>query len=435
MSIREWLGRSIGLKDGGFWSEFFGAPTYTDRPVTGTGAMSVAAYWACNRLLSQCGGILPAVLYQREADGSRKLVREHPTYDLIHTSPNAEMTAPEFWESVIACQNIDGNAYGFKQKVGGRTVGMDLIHPDTVKVDRRNGSGALRYQFTFRGDNHDVGTDDIVHFRGWGIGGDKGLSVIANARQSLAIAMAGDEVAGKMFANGNFASGFIQTNGGKILQPDQRDQFKTTLREFTSSRQAGNYMLLEGGFEFKPLTINPDDMEMLRTRGFSVEEICRWFLVPPFMIGHTEKNTSWGAGLEQQLIAFLTFALMPYLNRISKRIDKQLLTAEERAKGLYSEFLVEALLRADSAARAAFYSIMVNNGLYTRNEVRAKENLPKAPGGDLLTVQSALVPLESLPSLAAANGNSANNVRNALRAWLVEEAEKTHDGGSPSAVH
>lgn len=431
MSLKEWLGRALSLTDGAFWTSYFGGTTYTDRPVTAGGAMSVAAFWACNRLLSQCAGILPCVLYRREADGSRVLVRDNPVYDLIHTSPNSELTAPEFWESVVACQNIEGNGYGFKQRIGTRTVGMDLVHPDAVQVSRFNGTGELRYRFDLKGKSYDVGTEDMVHFRGWGIGGDKGLSVIANARQTLAIAMAGDEVAGKMFANGNIANGFIQTNQGKVLQKEQRDQFKTALQEFTSSRNAGNYMLLEGGFEFKPLTINPDDMEMLKSRGFSVEEICRWFLVPPFMIGHTEKNTSWGAGLEQQLIAFLTFALMPYLNRIAKRIDKHLLTPAERASGLYSEFLVEALLRADSAARAAFYSVMVNNGLYTRNEVRTKENLPKLPGGDILTVQSALVPLESLPKLAADGASDANRVRNALRQWLVMEAEKPQDADGP----
>lgn len=119
------------------------------------------------------------------------------------------------------------------------------------------------------------------------------------------------------------------------------------------------------------------------------------------------------------MIGFLTFALQPYLTRIEKAIRKQLLGAAERAQ-VFAEFNVEGLLRADSAARAAFYSIMVNNGIYTRNEVRGKENMAPIAGGDQLTVQSALVPLDQLGAAAS----SSEAAMNALRVALLG-----HNGG------
>jgi len=158
---------------------------------------------------------------------------------------------------------------------------------------------------------------------------------------------------------------------------------------------AGRPMVLEGGTKWQQLTINPEDAQMLQSRGFSVEEVCRFFGVPPHMVGHTQNSTSWGTGLEQQTLGFQKFTLRRRLKRIEQASEKQLLTPTERAEGITIEFNLEGLLRADSAARASFYATMVQNGIYTRNEVRALENMPPKPGADELTVQAQNVPVGS----------------------------------------
>src|SRR3546814_10042682 len=95
--------------------------------------------------------------------------------------------------------------------------------------------------------------------------------------------------------------------------------------------------------------------DLLESRAFSVEEICRFFGVPPFMVGHTEKSTSWGTGLEQQTLGFQKFTLRRRLKRIEQALEKQILTPRDRADGITIEFNLEGLLRADSSARADFY--------------------------------------------------------------------------------
>ncbi|WP_153887438.1 phage portal protein, partial [Acinetobacter baumannii] len=90
-------------------------------------------------------------------------------------------------------------------------------------------------------------------------------------------------------------------------------------------------------------------------------------------------QTKWGSGMEQEMQGFLTFTLRPWLVLIEQSMNKSLLTPAERLK-YYVEFSIEGLLRADSNTRAEFYSKMVNNGIYTRDEVREKENLPKRGG-------------------------------------------------------
>lgn len=144
---------------------------------------------------------------------------------------------------------------------------------------------------------------------------------------------------------------------------------------------------------YQGITLNPEDAQMLESRSFSIEEICRWFRVPPFMVGHTTKQSSWASSVEGMNLLFLTNTLRPMLVNIEQEISRCLLNGDE---DLFAEFSVEGLLRADSAGRAAYYTTALQNGWMSRNDVRRLENLPPIEGGDIYTVQLNLTPLEDL---------------------------------------
>jgi HK97 family phage portal protein len=178
--------------------------------------------------------------------------------------------------------------------------------------------------------------------------------------------------------------------------------------KYREAVSAGRPLILNNGMTWHALSINPDDAQMLESRAFSVEEICRFFGVPPFMIGHTEKSTSWGTGIEQQTLGFQKFTLRRRLKRIEQALEKQLLTPKDRAEGVTIEFNIEGLLRADSQARAQFYGRMTAIGAMTINEVRAYENLPPVEGGDVPRIQMQNVPItDAGNSLAGDQSNAA----------------------------
>ena len=152
-------------------------------------------------------------------------------------------------------------------------------------------------------------------------------------------------------------------------------------------------MVLDRDMAWEQLSINPDDAQMLESRSFSVEEICRFFSVPPHMIGHTSKSTSWGTGIEQMTIGFVQFTLRERLKNIESTLEKQLLTPVERAEGMRIEFNIEGLLRGDSKTRAEVHASALQNGWRTINEVRAIENLPPVEGGDTPRMQMQNVPI------------------------------------------
>lgn len=375
-------------------------------------ALSLSAAWACIRLLSETSGTLPLPLYKKVDHDTRVVADAHPLYGLLHDSPNAWQTAAEFWEGQVAQVCGWGNAFSEQKFIGSRLVALEPLPPIT-RVSR-DGNGGLRYGGSDRGKAFSLPADKIFHIRGFGFGGDVGLSPVSHAWQTLRGAIAAEDAAVQFMEGGLQVAGFAKEGPTGKSNAAQRKELMDLFAEFMGSKASGKVMPLPNGWDYQALTMNPEDAQLIEARGFSVEQVCRIYRVPPFMVGHTQNSTSWGSGLEQQNIGFLTYSLRPYLVRIEQAVKKQLLRPEERANH-YAEFVLEGLLRADSAGRAALYASGGQNGWMSRNEIRRRENLPPAPGGDVLTVQSNLLPIDQI---GAATSAPAEQVRSAFASWL-----------------
>lgn len=410
-SLAGWIGRTIGLRDSNFWQSFLSAGSSSGKSVTVEKALQLSAVWSCVRLLAETIATLPLNFFERDGE-ERKAATDHPLYELLHNQPNADMTSVEFWEMVMACLLLRGNAFVEIDRIGKRIASLTPLLPERMSITRRSdGSPKFTYNDDQTGKTREIAETDMWHIKGFGIGGLLGLSPVSYARETLGSAMAADEASGKIFANGMRPSGLLSME--QILNAKQREEVRESLAgQFAGSMNTGKMMVLEAGMKFQQITMNPEDAQMLETRSFNIEEICRWFRVPPVLIGHNSQTT-WGSGIEQIIIGFLTFSLTPWFRRIEMSIRRSLLAPGERNR-FFAEFSAEGLLRADSSARAAFFSTMAQNGGMTRNEFRKKENLPPLPGGDILTVQSNLVPLDQLGKADIGQGAA----KSALRQWL-----------------
>ncbi|MCZ8086264.1 MAG: phage portal protein [Brevundimonas sp.] len=387
-----YLARSIGLTDPRLYRALGSVPTSSGETVNTTSVLGLAAAWACVNLLAGTIASLPLMVY-RTRGGARTVASDHPLYRILHDSPNADQTALDFWEFVCASLELHGNAYAEVVRArNGRIIALGVpITPELVTV-RRLDSGALEYEWVDQGRRIITGQDRVLHIRGFGGNPLGGLSTLSAGRQSFGLAQAIERASGDTFRNGVRPSGLLKT--ADTLTIDQRKQAEELLQEkFAGAINAGRPMLLDRGMDWVQLSISPEDAQMLQSRAFSVEEVCRFFGVPPFMVGHTEKTTSWGTGLEQQTLGFQKFTLRRRLKRIEQALEKQLLSVADRLAGITIEFNLEGLLRADSAARASFYQLMLTNGVMTINEVRSLENLPPVEGGDEPRMQMQNVPI------------------------------------------
>lgn len=397
-SLTGWLGRRIGLNDGKFWSAWYGSSNFTGKVVTVNSALQLSAAWACIRLISETLSTLPMNVLQEQASGAKTVARNHNLQYLLHTQPNEYMSASVFWQVFIASMLLWGGAY-VQKHFSGKTVSiLEFLQPGCISWTRAaSGAVVWRYADPITGQARIIAESEMWFTPFFTIDGFTGLSPVRMGSNVFGGAIAADEASAQTFTNGMKSSGMVMVDA--VLKKEQRDEVRAHVKKVS---EEGGVFVFEKGADYKQLTMNPQDAELLQTRSFNVEEICRWYRTDPSLVGHGSKDSNWGTGLEEKMLWLVTMTLRPMAVRIEQAIRKDLFTPIERLT--YSaEFALEGLLRGDSKSRAAFYSQMTQNGVYTRDECRILENRePRGGNADVLTVQSNMLPIDKLGQQPAA---------------------------------
>jgi HK97 family phage portal protein len=372
-------------------------------------SLELSAVWACVWLIADTISTLPFNLNKRTGNNTwGKPFRSTPAYQVIGQQPNQYMTAPEFWQFMIASDLLWGNAYALKTvNANGDLIALQSLLPQFMVPYRRQDTGEMRYKYVPTGlmnePQQDWSLDQIFHMKDRSLDGLVGMSRIQYARNSLGISRAAEMGVSDTFRNGMKSGGFLMYD--RVMKPEQRKVVQESLQKFkTGGAESSGFMVLEAGMQFQTISMPPQDAQLLSTRQFGVEDVCRWFGVPPVLIGHAAAGvTSWGSGIEQLLLGFQSLTLRPYIRKLEASVVKSLLPPEQRAT-VYLTIDTNDLLGADSVARSTLYASAGQNGWMTRNEIRSMEDLPPMDGGDSLTVQSNLIPLDQLGQTPAQPG-------------------------------
>jgi HK97 family phage portal protein len=366
--------------------------TESGKTVNDQRAMKLSTVFACTRILTQTISCLPLIVYERDGD-SRKANADHYLNGLLRRSPNSVMTALSMRQAVTAQRVLWGNGYAIiKRNKQSVPIALLPVLPEKMQVKRD--TDRLTYHYDSSGGPRVYDQENILHLKGFGTDGVVGFSTLGHARESMGITASADQFAAKAFGSNGRPTGVLMMD--QTLNPEQRTNAKKIYEGL--SVDDSKLWLLEAGTKYEALSLPPDDLQMLESRSFQTSEIARFFGVPSHLINDTEKSTSWGSGIEQLTLGFLQYTIEPYLKEWESEIHRKLLSTTE-ARSIFVEHNVEGLLRSDSAGRASFLSTMVQNGLMTRNEGRAKENLPPKEGGDELTVQLNLTDIDQLPKV------------------------------------
>ena len=376
-----------------------GAPASSGYPVTDASAMRVSAVYACIAKIAGSIASLPLPMYERTTDGRQK-AENAPLWWLLNEQPHPQWTAASFWEWVIGCNCLRGDAFiQIQRGRGGEVTGLKPLHPDTVRVETSGEYLTYQVQPLKGGKAYGLHQDDMLHIPNLGFDGERSPSVIRHAAmQSIGIALAADDFSGKLYANGGMPKHLFQLEG----KPDEEQIAllqRTYAERYTGSSQLGKPMVLPKSIDFKELSMTAVDAELLESRKFQVIDIARAFGVPPHMIGATETTSSWGTGIEQQTIGFVKYTLQPYINRIEQELNRKLI----RTAKYFVEFNLDGLMRGDYKTRNEGYRIALGRagepGWMTINEVRRLDNLPPIEGGDQLWKPDSKVPSETPAAL------------------------------------
>ena len=369
--------------------EAFGATSsYSGQTVSVDGSLALVPVFSAVSRIAGAVGSMPMLVYRRTTDG-RERADNHRTWKLLHSQPNPEMAADEFWELLTGHLLLWGNAFvGKLRGPMGLVDELWPIRPSRVQVGKREDGS--RY---FILDGKDEHTEfDILHIRAFGTDGIVGLSPIQQARQQLGATLALEEFSGRFWDSSANPSGILVHPNR--LSEEAAERIKARWRaNHTGVRNAGGVAVLEEGMTWQSVGMPLEDAQFLETAKFSDVRVAQIFNLPPYMLGASSGDSLTYATTESQGIDFVRWTLNRWLTRIENSIlrDEGIFRQGER---IYPEFLREALLQADTKTRYEAYEVAVRTGWLTNPEIRVKENLPPADVPAGLELEAADVPVE-----------------------------------------
>lgn len=367
--------------------------------VTELTAMRVSAVYASINLIGGAIASLPLPIYERTLDGRQRA--EHDIWWMLNEQPHPAWSAATFWEYMAASKLLLGDSFARilrASPMSPRIIGFEPLHKTRVTPHRID-DGRLGYVYqTLDGKSIALDQDDMLHIPGPGFDGLTGMSQIRHAlRNPAGIALAADEYSAAFFKNGARPDFAIEVPGA--VNSDQQDMIRRTWSDrHGGASNAHLPALMVGGAKVHELTMNAEDAQLIDTRRFQVEDIARIFGVPPHMIGHTDKTSSWGTGVEQMSIGFVKYTLQRHLVKFEQEINRKVWPTRSR---YFVEFATAGLERGDYKSRNEGYRIALGRAgepaWMTVNEVRKLENLAPVPNGDTLAAAAPAAPKEPTP--------------------------------------
>lgn len=379
----------------GVWESFTGG---LGNAPSERAAMQVTAVSACVTLISGAISSLPMHVYRRSGDGDLTRDVNSDLWWILNEEFAPRWTASSGWAFLTASKLLHGDGFAeILRGRSGRVEGLIPIHPNRVRVIATPDGRRLVYEVqpdpTIERPEQSVmqmrvlDQDDMLHVPGFGFNGLRGLSALRNSlRNSGTVAINAQNFSEQFLKNMARPDFALKTEGN--LTDEQFERLQAMLDARAGPANAGKPMILEGGLNIQTLTMPLEEMQLLETRKFQVEEIARAFGVQPFMIGHTEKSSSWGSGIEAMGAGFVRYTLRDHLNAFQNEINRKFF----RTAGFVAEFDTTELERGDT--KAMFEAMRVGLGrageapLLTVEEARQTLRYPRQmPAGDTIPTQ------------------------------------------------
>ena len=378
-----------------------GMPAWSGEPVSLDTALNHSVVWACNRLISETQGSAPLMMMQQKGD-EKRLATSHPMFSALRNAPNDEMSAMSFQETRTSHCALQGNGYAqiIRRSGTGTAIELRALDPSQVGVDREKG-GQRRLVYIVKhglggvaGNNETTYTvepgkpQDILHLRGLGWDGLRGYSVITMARQSIGSSLSVERNVARFYANGGRVP-YLLEMAKKFKTDADFDKFRADWEK--TYAEPHKVPILENDMKYTKIGLSAADSQMLETRLFDIHEICRWFLVSPHLVGDLSRATF--SNIEQLALEFVKVTMRPWFTRWEQDLWRCVLTPEEKHQGFYFKHDITDLTSGDFLTRMQGFSMMLQNGIASDNEVRNLLDMNPFKGGDGHHIQLNMQPV------------------------------------------
>ena len=361
-----------------------GRPAWTPRnyrELAKEGFARNAIAYRCISLIAEASASVPWLLYDGAAE-----IDEHPLLSLL-ARPNRGQAGADFREALAGYLLTAGNAYIEVVSVDGQPRELHTLRPDRMKVVPGSDGWPEAYEYTVGGRSVRFpvppdGPAPMLHLKLFHPLDDHyGFAPIEAAAVALDIHNAAGAWNKALLDNSARPSGALvySAKDGGNLTSEQYERLKAELEAgFTGARRAGRPLLLEGGLDWKAMSLTPKDMDFLEAKNGAAREIALAFGVPPMLLGIPGDNTY--ANFKEANAAFWRGTVLPLTAKIAAALGAWLAPSFAGEAGAEDGGYRSAQLRlwfdadqvdALSADRAALWERVAKADFLTVNEKRA----------------------------------------------------------------
>ena len=341
-------------------------------------AENISTVLACVGAISSSVATLPVFVY-RSAGGGRVEAPDHPVSRLIR-QPNPHQTWPDWVEMTMASALLNGNALSVIESDGNGQVTAVVPVPwqnviATLLPSGRMAFDVVRFLAPWGGSGapRRYLDDEVLLLRDRSDDGFLGRSRLSRAPEVLANAASLQAHASSIWANAAQPSGILSMPGSLSTEAAARLRH-TWDQAHSGPRNAGKTVVLEDGLTWSGTSASPEDAQVLESRRFAVEEVCRLFQVPPPIVQDYSHGTF--TNTAQAALWFAQLTLTPWVRKIEAEFGRSVFGAESDC---HIEIDLSGLMRGDYSARWAAYAIAVDKGILTPDEVRQAEGYNPMP--------------------------------------------------------
>lgn len=359
-------------------SDFFTGGMTAGVAVNKETALTISAVYACNRILSSSIASLSLGLYRQLPNGDIEPVTDIPEYDIVCSEPNSLYNKYTFDSTTMFHEGLHGNAYTklyFGR--GGRIAKMEIMKPDCVQIFYNEGTIYYIYDNPYSNKRETLADWEVLHFKGISDDGLIGKSPLQVAKSTFAMGIASNKYAESMYKNGGYMKGVV--TGPDKLKSEQitelRRSFMSVMQDYENTASVA---VLGGGMDYKQISLSPRDVEFIAASKLTVHDVCRYYGIPPHMVAEMDRATF--SNIEHQSIELVMHTLRPIVKKREGELNRRILRKSDKAT-LFYRYNIDSLLRGDSAARAAFITSMLQNGVFNIDEARKFENMNQLPEG------------------------------------------------------
>lgn len=339
-------------------------------------ALSISSVAAATELITSTIARLPIRLYKKGEKGEYITIEDNRTF-LLNNEPNHLQTAVTLKKRIILDYLLHGNSYVYPEWQRNDLLAVHHIPARHVNIEKYVNkdlpfviNGVLKITGA-DASMMDFLPDDLMIILKNSEDGLQSMGVLDLNAELLKLALNQQQYSSSILENGSLPLAIL-TTPSKLTDKAMERITKSWSTAYQGQKNAGKTVVLEEGMEYKPVSLNPNELDLSKSKDSTLSDIARIFGIPESMLN---ANANKYNSNEQNNLHFLQYTLEPIITAFESALNKSLLLEDEKKKGYSFKFDRDSILATTEAEKFATTIQAMKGGLLSVNEARGRHNM------------------------------------------------------------